>query len=179
MTIRATSTSDSVPIELALNDRDGPVTGLTVTLQIRDSDNAAALSYFDFDAGELDFKTAGWVQQTQAVAEVGNGLYRWAAGFDPSAATLPAGSKHLAAEFTVTGTKSATILVPIIWTDLQDAGALTTETVGSAMEKIRKVLTNRALVNGTDTGVTIYEDDGTTPAFTFTISADRRDRTTP
>jgi len=46
-----------------------------------------------------------------------------------------------------------------------------------AVEKIRKVTTNKVVVNGTDTLVTVYEDDDVTPAFTFTISGDRRTRT--
>lgn len=46
-----------------------------------------------------------------------------------------------------------------------------------AVEVIRKVTANRVLVDGTDTTVTVFEDDGTTPALTFTISADRRERT--
>lgn len=44
-------------------------------------------------------------------------------------------------------------------------------------EKIRKVTSNRVVVNGTDTQVDVYEDNGTTIAFSFTISADRRERT--
>jgi hypothetical protein len=47
----------------------------------------------------------------------------------------------------------------------------------TAAEKIRKVTTNRVEVNSTDTLITVYEDDDSTPAFTFTISVDRRDRT--
>jgi hypothetical protein len=47
----------------------------------------------------------------------------------------------------------------------------------SAVEKIRKTTTNRVVVNLTDTQVDVYEDDGTTIAFSFTISGDRRTRT--
>jgi hypothetical protein len=50
-------------------------------------------------------------------------------------------------------------------------------TILAAVEKVRKVTSNRVVVNAADTLVTIYEDDGSTPAFTFTISGDRRERT--
>lgn len=57
------------------------------------------------------------------------------------------------------------------------ASAALDAAVVAAIEKIRKVTSNRVLVNATDTLVTVFEDDGSTPAFSFTISADRRDRT--
>lgn len=50
-------------------------------------------------------------------------------------------------------------------------------TAAEAIEKIRKLTTNRAVVSGDNQTVTIYEDDDSTPAFTFTVSADLRDRT--
>ena len=50
-------------------------------------------------------------------------------------------------------------------------------TILASVEKIRKVTTNRVVVNAADSLVTIYEDDAITPAFTFTISSDRRERT--
>lgn len=50
-------------------------------------------------------------------------------------------------------------------------------TILASVEKIRKVTTNRVVVNATDTLVTVYEDDDVTPAFTFTVSLDRRERT--
>lgn len=49
-------------------------------------------------------------------------------------------------------------------------------TAEDAAEKIRKVTTNRVLVNSIDSVVTVFENDGTTPAFSFTISGDRRER---
>lgn len=57
------------------------------------------------------------------------------------------------------------------------ASAALDAAVVAAIEKIRKVTTNRALVNATDTLVTIFEDDGSTAAFSFTVDATRRDRT--
>jgi hypothetical protein len=50
-------------------------------------------------------------------------------------------------------------------------------TILAAAEKIRKVTTNRVVVNASDTLITVYEDDDTTPAFTFTVTPDRRERT--
>ena len=57
------------------------------------------------------------------------------------------------------------------------ASAALDAAVVAAIEKIRKVTSNRVLVNTTDSLVTVFEDDGSTPAFSFTISGDRRDRT--
>jgi hypothetical protein len=50
-------------------------------------------------------------------------------------------------------------------------------TILPAVEKIRKITSNRVVINGTDTLVTVYEDDNITPAFTLTVSSDRRERT--
>jgi len=43
-----------------------------------------------------------------------------------------------------------------------------------AVEKVRKVTTNRCVVSVDELTVTIYEDDESTVAFTFTISADKK-----
>ena len=45
------------------------------------------------------------------------------------------------------------------------------------IERARKACSNKVVVNGDDTLVTVYEDNGSDVAFTFTISADRRTRT--
>lgn len=46
----------------------------------------------------------------------------------------------------------------------------------ASVEIIRKVTSNRVVVNLTDTQVDVYEDNGTTIAFSFSISSDRRER---
>lgn len=45
------------------------------------------------------------------------------------------------------------------------------------LEKLRKVETNKAVVNADDTQVDVYEDNGSDVAFSFTISSDRKTRT--
>lgn len=48
--------------------------------------------------------------------------------------------------------------------------------IAEAIEKIRKVTTNKVEVSSDDSEVTVYENDGQTEAFSFSISADRRIR---
>lgn len=50
-------------------------------------------------------------------------------------------------------------------------------TLSVAIEKIRKVTTNRVLISDDDLLVTIFEDDDTTPAFQLAVTPNRRDRT--
>jgi len=63
-----------------------------------------------------------------------------------------------------------------VWTEAL-AAHVSAGSAAEAVEIIRKVTANRVAVDGTDTTVTVFEDDGITPALTFTISADRRERT--
>lgn len=71
---------------------------------------------------------------------------------------------------------TAAAIADAVWTEVlavHDAAGNAAE----ALEKIRKFTTNRAVVSADDLTVTIFEDDGSTPAFSFTMSADLRTRT--
>ena len=71
---------------------------------------------------------------------------------------------------------TAAAIADAVWTEI----LATHDAAGNAaegVEKVRKLTTNRAVVSGDNQTVTIYEDDDSTPAFSFTITADLRDRT--
>lgn len=54
---------------------------------------------------------------------------------------------------------------------------ITDLTSNLAREIIRKIARNKVVVAADELSGTVYEDDGVTPALTFTISADKRTRT--
>jgi hypothetical protein len=63
-----------------------------------------------------------------------------------------------------------------VW-DEAASGHSTAGSFGERLETARKHLTNRATISGAGPfTTTIFEDDGTTPLKTFTVSADKRDR---
>ena len=70
---------------------------------------------------------------------------------------------------------SAATIADAVWTEI----IATHDSAGTAaegLEKVRKVTTNRVIVSLDNQTVTVYEDDDTTPAFSFTISSDLRQR---
>ena len=85
--IKARRTSTATPLEFSLTG-NGPVTGATVVVAVRDGQSSVALpSYLDFDDDE--FKTAGWTTRQAALTELGGGFY--ARALDINAITnLPA-----------------------------------------------------------------------------------------
>jgi len=88
------------PFEIAPRDDFGPLTGLTdVTVRLRDM--LTGDSYFDFVA--LDFKTAGWTDDTLDLPETpaGSGFYR--AVFDFTSVDLAATTLRLRAEYSYLG----------------------------------------------------------------------------
>lgn len=86
----------SAPIFLAV-DNTGGVTGLTVTVQIRDG--ATSTSYLDFN--DLTFKTSAWTQKSLTLNEIGGGHYSNA--LNVSLITNLPTTSHLAVEYDIAG----------------------------------------------------------------------------
>lgn len=84
------------PLDIAV-DSSGGVTGLAITVALRDPDDST--SYLDFADGT--FKTGGWTTQYQSLDEYGGGFY--GTNLDISAITNFPSAKHAAVEFDVTG----------------------------------------------------------------------------
>lgn len=105
--------------------------------------------------------TQALVVTDAAMTEVGDGGYL----YDFTGAFLPA------LDYSIRADGGAGL--PAL--DRYQFGAL--DSLGSDVHKIRKVTTNRVVVDPTDTTITVYEDDDATTAFTFSLSGDRRDRT--
>ncbi len=103
--IKARRTSTATPLEFSLTG-NGPVTGATVVVAVRDGQSSVALpSYLDFDDDE--FKTAGWTTRQAALTELGGGFY--ARALDINAITnLPAATVVLMAEYEVTAPANVT-----------------------------------------------------------------------
>ena len=70
MTIVTVPDATSAPLPLSVND-SGAVTGLTVTVRLRDG--STTNSYLDFN--DNTFKAAGWTTQKKDMTEVGDGNY--------------------------------------------------------------------------------------------------------
>ena len=63
-----------------------------------------------------------------------------------------------------------------VW-DETATGHVTAGSFGEELQTARKHLSNKAIITGSGPyTVTIFEDDGTTPLKTFTVSADKLDR---
>lgn len=97
---QAETTDTNVPVNLQVN-QNGGVTGLTAVVAVRDG--STTNSYLDFN--DQTFKTAGWVAQTAALADIGGGVYVLSGGLDVSTMVGLAGN-HLILEYNVTGSVS-------------------------------------------------------------------------
>lgn len=110
-----TSNDTEAPIELAV-DSSGGVTGLTVTVAIRDPGDST--SYLDFNDGT--FKTSAWTTKNKSLTEIGNGFY--STTLDISAITNFPATNHAAMEFSISGSvtavaQSVLTLSRMIWND--------------------------------------------------------------
>ena len=156
------NTSETVHLTVYLEDQTGTaVTGATVTCRIRQADSDQF-----WDEGATAYSsTPDDIALTEVDSSDAPGEYRFS--WDLSQAGIVS-EPHI-----VKFTSSTTGVANIPQFTVVQVG-----TIGDAIERIRKVTTNSAISNSSDTLVTVYEDDGTTVAFTFTISADQRTRTT-
>jgi len=110
MTVVATRTDTAAPIEITI-DQGGGVTGLTVTIAVRDAQTDG--SWLDFN--DDTFKTAGWTTRQASLAEVDSsnapGAYRLTAGLNLLAIpNLPANTDNLMLEFEVSGDITANLI---------------------------------------------------------------------
>ena len=75
---------------------------------------------------------------------------------------------------------SAEVIADAVWNELSaghiDAGKAGAQ-LWTVLDKVRKILTNKVVVNTADSQIDVYEDNGTDIAFSFAISSDRRERT--
>jgi len=89
-------TDTDFPLDMAV-DSSGGVTGLAITIALRDPNDST--SYLDFS--DLTFKTSGWTTQYQSLTEYGGGFY--GTNLDVSGITNFPSAKHAAVEYAVTG----------------------------------------------------------------------------
>jgi hypothetical protein len=94
--ISITRFETAAPISLSVNNSGG-VTGLTVSVKVRD--NLTTNSYLDFD--DDTFKTSGWVQKSLALNDLGDGQYYET--LDITAITNIPNGKHLILEYDILG----------------------------------------------------------------------------
>jgi hypothetical protein len=112
--------------------------------------------------------TGAAVVTAQSMTEVGDGAYRYT--FAPDAAL----------EYSVmvdADPLAAGQVGPEERYHFGSFSGITIARIEDDIPRIKKVTANRVVVNGTDTQMDVYEDDDTSIAFSFSISADRRDRT--
>lgn len=105
--IRVPRNETEVPLTLHITNQ-GPVTGATAVVAIRDADTDD--SYLDFS--DSTFKTAGHTTIQAALTELatspGGGVYALSGGLDLTALTnLPAATDHLEVEYEVTAPASS------------------------------------------------------------------------
>ena len=88
------------PVDLAVDDSGG-VTGLGVTISLRDPEDNT--SYLDFS--DNTFKTSGWTTKTKSLTEFGGGFYGTL--LDVSAITNFPSANHALIEYSVVGSVTA------------------------------------------------------------------------
>ena len=107
--IMALKSESALPVQLTVSDSTGGVSGLAVTMQVRDSTGTG--SYLDFN--DMTFKTSGWTTKDLSLTDLVNGVY--AGTLNIAAITnLPDGS-YLTLEYTVSGTVSGVVTDLIIF----------------------------------------------------------------
>ena len=89
-------TATNVPLEITV-DQGGGISGLLVTVMIRDSDNSS--SYLDF--ADNTFKTSGWTQRERALSDLTGGFYHTTINV-AAITNLPAGG-NLVASYNISG----------------------------------------------------------------------------
>jgi len=192
--IKIARTETNLPLNLFLTDSQGPVTGATAAVAIRDGDTSN--SYLDFD--DVTFKTSGHTTRQQPMTEDENGVYTLVGGLDVSSiVNLPAATIHLLAEYEVTapvealGISSDTVLLEttaLVQADIQSAMTAQGYTSGRAalldnldtplsgiairLVLVEKLLRNRLETDSVTGVVTLYDDDDTTPLLTASIFQD-------
>jgi hypothetical protein len=73
--------------------------------------------------------------------------------------------------------QSAASTVVVTTDGLNSAQEALLQTAATESAKGRKMQTNKAIISGDETTVSIYDDDGTTLLHTFDVSADKKIRT--
>ncbi len=103
MLIQAKPTDSELELVLAVN-KNGPVTGLTAVVAVRDANTPD--SWLDF--ADNTFKTSGWTTREAAMTEqtvsaVAQGRYRLE--IDPSAIAWPSGARAFSIEYRFSGSE--------------------------------------------------------------------------
>jgi hypothetical protein len=129
----AKSNDTAFPIEAAVSEGGG-VTGLTITIAMRDSN--APTYYLDFNDNTM--KSSGWTNKTKALSEYGGGFY----GTTVDVSTiLGLSENHLGIEYNISG---ASVGVTTSLLTIEDYG-LTSEESG----KLTTVFNNLDTIEGT------------------------------
>lgn len=185
--IEAEITDTALPLESLVTKGGVGVSGLTVLVALRDASTDD--SWLDFS--DNTFKTIGWTARQAPMAEVdpinAPGMYRRT--LDLSSITGLSVGMTLSAEYQVSGAVTAngldTILIRAEFYDIKDALDANGYTASRAAlldlltgvdansELARKILRNRITMAGFGTGTTtqtVYDDDGTTPLLTWTLT---------
>jgi len=142
--------------------------GLNIDAAISTRATQASLDALN-DLSSADVQTA-LTAQGYTIARAGN--------LDNLDATISSRSTFDSTTDAVTlGSGSVAAVADAIW-DEAASGHNTAGTFGEQLQTARKHLTNRAVITGSGPfTTTIYEDDATTPLKTFTVTADKLERT--
>ncbi len=150
--ISAERSETNVPLTLSVGDKDGPVSGLTATVRVRDGNTSN--SFLDF--ADDTFKTAGHTTLNAALAEIGSsGVYTLSGGLNLSTITnLPAATEVLFAEYEFTGTRDGVALDTI----------QIRSTVGSVQDVVDALLARRRIdtSDANQWQLVLYDSDNTT-----------------